>query len=347
MSDKKVKKSGSKASSGGPAKKKWIHPPQALLRGYIVYPGRFLGCTDVESNKGNEIVREAIKKLKFSAHIKQSEGIKLPKVEVAISWQCIKIQEPKTKLLLHSISLKRVSYCADDKQDNRIFAFIAKDSDKRQGHTCYVVDTDKLADEITMTVGQAFDLAYKQFSSGNSVELKKKMSSMEMKVQQSESEKDQLRKRIAELEMQKDKTQVEALSLQQKMQELSVSETWQPQQQSQPAQAQPQANFADFGSAFGAAAPAPAPMPGLGPAPPPQQSAAQQQAANQQRIASLLSFDESDFISSPSAAAAVKYEQTQDLDSAISDIEKQLEQLQGEVQDFSMAEGFSTDPFSS
>ena len=37
-------------------------------------------------------------------------------------------------------------------------------------HTCFVFVSDKLAEEITLTIGQAFDLAYKRFLSGKTQE---------------------------------------------------------------------------------------------------------------------------------------------------------------------------------
>lgn len=47
-------------------------------------------------------------------------------------------QEP-----LYSYPLHRISYCADDKRDKKLFAFIAKDSGA-QHHSCYVFECDKM-----------------------------------------------------------------------------------------------------------------------------------------------------------------------------------------------------------
>ena len=62
-------------------------------------------------------------------------------------------------------NFSRISYCADDKAEKRFFSFIAKEADSDK-HTCFVFVSDKLAEEITLTIGQAFDLAYKRFLSG-------------------------------------------------------------------------------------------------------------------------------------------------------------------------------------
>jgi hypothetical protein len=41
---------------------------------------QFLGCTEVDQPKGIEVVKEGIRKLKFSQQIKKAEGSKTPKV---------------------------------------------------------------------------------------------------------------------------------------------------------------------------------------------------------------------------------------------------------------------------
>lgn len=61
---------------------------------------------------------------------------------------------------MHQYPLHRISYCADDKVDKQFFSFIVKDNDTER-HTCFVFMSDKLAEEITLSIGQAFDLAYK------------------------------------------------------------------------------------------------------------------------------------------------------------------------------------------
>uniref|UniRef100_A0A8P0TCD8 PTB domain-containing engulfment adapter protein 1 n=2 Tax=Canis lupus familiaris TaxID=9615 RepID=A0A8P0TCD8_CANLF len=140
----------------------------------------FLGSTEVEQPKGTEVVRDAVRKLKFARHIKKSEGQKIPKVELQISIYGVKILEPKTKEVQHNCQLHRISFCADDKTDKRIFTFICKDSESNK-HLCYVFDSEKCAEEITLTIGQAFDLAYRKFleSGGKDVETRKQIAGLQ------------------------------------------------------------------------------------------------------------------------------------------------------------------------
>jgi len=172
--------------------KNWLHTPENLTSGHIAYLVKFLGSTEVEQPKGIEVVKEGIRKLKFNQQIKKAEGTKTPKVELTVSVDGVAIQEPKSKKIQHQYPLHRISYCADDKAEKRFFSFIAKEADSDK-HTCFVFVSDKLAEEITLTIGQAFDLAYKRFLSGKSVE------SESEKIARLERENAELRQRLRDV----------------------------------------------------------------------------------------------------------------------------------------------------
>ncbi|XP_062862130.1 PTB domain-containing engulfment adapter protein 1 isoform X2 [Trichomycterus rosablanca] len=183
--------------------KSWMHTPEALAKHFIAYNAKFLGNTEVEQPKGTEVVRDAVRKLKFQRHIKKSEGQKIPKVELQISIYGVKILDPKTKEVHHNCQLHRISFCADDKTDKRIFTFICKDSETNK-HLCYVFDSEKCAEEITLTIGQAFDLAYKKFleSGGKDVETRKQIASLQKRIQELETENSELKTQLQVLEKQ-------------------------------------------------------------------------------------------------------------------------------------------------
>ncbi|XP_052532450.1 PTB domain-containing engulfment adapter protein 1 isoform X4 [Tympanuchus pallidicinctus] len=191
--------------------KTWMHTPEALSKHYIPYNAKFLGSTEVEQPKGTEVVRDAVRKLKFARHIKKSEGQKTPKVELQISIYGVKILDPKTKEVQHNCQLHRISFCADDKTDKRIFTFICKDSESNK-HLCYVFDSEKCAEEITLTIGQAFDLAYRKFleSGGKDVETRKQIAGLQKRIQELETENTELKNKVQDLENQLRITQVHA-----------------------------------------------------------------------------------------------------------------------------------------
>lgn len=186
------------------ALKQWVHPPDKLLTGHIVYNVKFLGECEVDNAKGTDIVKDAIRKRKFNKHIRKAEGQKTPRVELTISADGVTVQDPKTKACMHQYPLHRISYCADDKTDKRMFTFIAKAADSN-AHYCYVFDSEKCAEEITLTIGQAFDLAYRRFleTSGQDLDSKKQCIVLQKKVQTLEQENAALKRRIQELERMK------------------------------------------------------------------------------------------------------------------------------------------------
>nr|XP_034991712.1 PTB domain-containing engulfment adapter protein 1 isoform X4 [Zootoca vivipara] len=183
--------------------KTWMHTPEALSKHYIPYNVKFLGSTEVEQPKGTEVVRDAVRKLKFARHIKKSEGQKTPKVELQISIYGVKILDSKTKEVQHNCQLHRISFCADDKTDKRIFTFICKDSESNK-HLCYVFDSEKCAEEITLTIGQAFDLAYRKFleSGGKDVETRKQIAGLQKRIHELETENIELKNKVQDLENQ-------------------------------------------------------------------------------------------------------------------------------------------------
>ncbi|CAI9735583.1 PTB domain-containing engulfment adapter protein 1-like isoform X8 [Octopus vulgaris] len=189
---------------------KWVHTPESLLQGHIAYNVKFLGESEVDQPKGIEIVKDVIRKMKFNKHIKKAEGQKPPKVELTISVDGVTILDPKTKIILHQNPLHRISYCADDKSDKRMFTFIAKAADSNK-HFCYVFDSEKCAKEITMTVGQAFDLAYRRFveTTGKDIDVRKQFLLLQKKVNTLQQENETLKKRIVDLENLKDKSDVD------------------------------------------------------------------------------------------------------------------------------------------
>ncbi|XP_058634150.1 PTB domain-containing engulfment adapter protein 1 isoform X2 [Onychostoma macrolepis] len=178
-----------------------MHTPEALVRSHVVYNAKFLGITEVEQPKGTDMVRVAVRKLKFQRHIKKSEGQKTPKVELQISIYGVKILDPKTKEMQHNCQLHRMSFCADDKTDKRIFTFICTEPETKK-HLCYVFDSEKCAEEITLAIGQAFDLAYKKFleSGGKDVETRKQIGNLQKRIQDLEMENSKLKKKLKELE---------------------------------------------------------------------------------------------------------------------------------------------------
>ena len=52
----------------------------------------------MDAPKGTDVVKDAIRKMKFNKQIKKAEGQKPPKVELTISVDGVTVQDPKTKV---------------------------------------------------------------------------------------------------------------------------------------------------------------------------------------------------------------------------------------------------------
>lgn len=169
----------------------------------MVYQVKLLGNITVPSPKGADVVKEAIRKVKFNLQVQRAEGTKPRKVEVTISHLALGIQEKQSKISLHSFPLQHISYCADDKSDKKICAFIAR-NDLSQTHECFVLESEKSqAEDITLTVGQAFDLAYQKYKetiNSDPTSAMKKLKQFQQKITTLEAENKNLRARVTELE---------------------------------------------------------------------------------------------------------------------------------------------------
>lgn len=185
-----------------PTAKRWIHDDALLVNGHVAYLVKFLGNVEVDQPKGLEVVKESIKKLEFQEHLKRSEGEKIKRIELTISIDGVAIREPKTKHNIHQFPLHRISYCADDKSERKYLSFITKVQDGSDRHECFVFVSDKLSEEITLTIGQAFELAYRKFldASGRDFDTKKELVQARKKIQE-------LERKVTELEQKLQTTQ--------------------------------------------------------------------------------------------------------------------------------------------
>ncbi|KAI8119118.1 PTB domain-containing adapter protein ced-6 [Lucilia cuprina] len=168
-------------------KRNWLHTPEALINGHVVYLVKFSGSLPVDQPKGIEVVKDTIRKLQFAQQMKKAETgtqEKFKKVEITISVDGVAVQEPRTQKILHQFPLHNISYCADDKGVKKYFSFIAKtvktnsenmtngrgsspdgstQSSSEETHECFVFISNKLASDITLTIGQAFELAFRKY----------------------------------------------------------------------------------------------------------------------------------------------------------------------------------------
>uniref|UniRef100_A0A336LRE2 CSON012995 protein n=1 Tax=Culicoides sonorensis TaxID=179676 RepID=A0A336LRE2_CULSO len=226
----------------GSSNRNWLHQPDALKNGHVAYLVKYLGNIPVDQPKGIEVVKEAIRKLQFTQQLKKAESgsnYKTKKVEITVSIDGVAIQEPRTNNILHQFPLHKISYCADEKGAKKFFSFIAKTGNgsssafpngeilsssgtnsngiqngssgngAEEGHECFVFISNKLASDITLTIGQAFDLAYKRYVNDNGKTME--MSKLQSQNRQLENTVTAYRQRLRELSEVVNKNDLERL----------------------------------------------------------------------------------------------------------------------------------------
>lgn len=140
--------------------KKWKHESTVLIKGSVNYTTLYLGSHAVKTITGLESTIDACRKMRLSTEKLQ----KIPSVILSVSVRGIKFIDARSKIMVSNHDMRNISYITQDPEDRRVFAYIAKDA-KTDKHYCHVfkMDSSATSDEVTMTIGQAFELAFSQF----------------------------------------------------------------------------------------------------------------------------------------------------------------------------------------
>ncbi|KAJ7304325.1 hypothetical protein JRQ81_011872 [Phrynocephalus forsythii] len=143
-----------KQSWGGGRHKKlpenWTDTRETLLEG-MLFNLKYLGMTLVEQPKGEEL----------SAAAAKASGRKLQKVTLKVSPRGIILSDSVTNEPIENISIYRISYCTADKVHDKVFAYIAQ-SQHNENLEChaFLCGKKKMAQAVTLTVAQAFKVAF-------------------------------------------------------------------------------------------------------------------------------------------------------------------------------------------
>lgn len=135
----------------------WKHHPTALVSASVQYIAQYLGSTHVKELKGTESTMKSIQKLKKTP----TDGTKVPKIILSVSFRGVKFMEYNTQTLVCEHEIRNIHCACQDAEDLSHFAYITKDLETK-GHYCHVfrVQTRELATEIILTLGEAFEVAY-------------------------------------------------------------------------------------------------------------------------------------------------------------------------------------------
>ncbi|XP_069613228.1 low density lipoprotein receptor adapter protein 1 [Ranitomeya imitator] len=150
-----------KQSWGGGRHKKlpenWTDTRETLLEGMLFHL-KYLGMTLVEQPKGEELSAAAVKRIVATA---KAGGKKLQKVLLKVTPRGIILHDSVTNKLIENVSIYRISYCTADKLHDKVFAYIAQ-SQQNETLEChaFLCTKRKMAQAVTLTVAQAFKVAF-------------------------------------------------------------------------------------------------------------------------------------------------------------------------------------------
>ncbi|KAM3657916.1 low density lipoprotein receptor adapter protein 1 isoform 3-T3 [Ammospiza maritima maritima] len=124
----------------------------------MLFSLKYLGMTLVEQPKGEELSAAAVKRIVATA---KASGKKLQKVTLKVSPRGIVLRDSRSSELIENISIYRISYCTADRAHDKVFAYIAQSqhSESLECHA-FLCPKRKMAQAVTLTVAQAFRLAF-------------------------------------------------------------------------------------------------------------------------------------------------------------------------------------------
>ncbi|KFV75121.1 Low density lipoprotein receptor adapter protein 1, partial [Dryobates pubescens] len=110
----------------------------------------------------------------------KASGKKLQKVTLKVSPRGIVLNDSRTKELIENVSIYRISYCTADKNHDKVFAYIAQSqlSEALECHA-FLCAKRKMAQAVTLTVAQAFKVAFELWQAAKEEKEKRERSILE------------------------------------------------------------------------------------------------------------------------------------------------------------------------
>ncbi|XP_038821809.1 low density lipoprotein receptor adapter protein 1-A-like isoform X1 [Salvelinus namaycush] len=152
----------------------WTDMTETVVDG-MTFNLRHLGMTLVDQPKGEELSAAAVKRIVATA---KAGGQKPQKMSLKVSPQGLMLYDSLTNQLLDNISIYRLSYCTADKLHDKVFAYISQNTlnGTLECHA-YLCPKRKVAQAVTLTVAQAFRVAFELWQVAKEEEEKRVKSS--------------------------------------------------------------------------------------------------------------------------------------------------------------------------
>ncbi|XP_068273833.1 low density lipoprotein receptor adapter protein 1 isoform X3 [Nyctibius grandis] len=143
----------------------------------MLFTLKYMGMTLVEQPKGEELSAAAVKRIVATA---KASGKKLQKVTLKVSPRGIVLNDSGTNELIENVSIYRISYCTADKIHDKVFAYIAQNqlNENLECHA-FLCPKRKMAQAVTLTVAQAFKIAFEFWQAAKEEKEKRERSLVE------------------------------------------------------------------------------------------------------------------------------------------------------------------------
>ncbi|XP_060568803.1 low density lipoprotein receptor adapter protein 1-like [Ruditapes philippinarum] len=149
----------------------WEENREAVTEGVAFYL-KYLGSTLLDELPQGESYGEGVssKAVQRIVDMARTQGRKLNKVNLKVSPSGIKVTDMDSKQLLMDVSIYRISFCTADRNHDKLFAFIARNSinETMECHAFYCAK-EKIAQAVTLSVSQAFNLAKDQWEKSKNI----------------------------------------------------------------------------------------------------------------------------------------------------------------------------------
>ncbi|XP_052087433.1 low density lipoprotein receptor adapter protein 1-B-like [Mytilus californianus] len=147
----------------------WSENKEAVTDG-LTFHLKYIGSTLIEEAADGQSYRDgqSEKAVNNIVAMAKTAKSKLRKVTLTTSPEGMKVLDMASKELLIECSIFRISFCSADKNHEKIFAFMARNSinETMECHA-FLCAKRKIAQAVTLTVSKAFELASEKWNTEN------------------------------------------------------------------------------------------------------------------------------------------------------------------------------------
>lgn len=147
----------------------WNENKEAVADG-LTFHLKFIGSTLIEEAADGQSYRDGQSEKAVSSIVAMAKAAKtkLKKVTLTAAPEGIKVKDMASKEVIIECSIFRISFCSADKNHDKIFAFMARNTinETMECHA-FLCAKRKIAQAVTLTVSKAFELASDRWNAEN------------------------------------------------------------------------------------------------------------------------------------------------------------------------------------